>query len=176
MKKIITAGVTLLSIVALAACSSKSTTESSSQASSTVEQTSTSESKAASSGTSSKTEKREIVLLTDEEIDSAKTIGDMKTLYGKLIDNYKKYVTEIGEQIPASERDAYDKQVKPAVEAMESSRKTFNETLSTAGSDDTAIPEEGRTLFVQQLKTGRDTMKTALEGAYKTIEPLISGQ
>lgn len=100
MKKIVTASVALLSVITLAACSGKSTSESSDKASSSVEKTSTSKSSSSSSETSSKTASSdlktpEIVLLTDEEIDNAKTIGDMKALFGKLIDNYKKYITEI---------------------------------------------------------------------------------
>ncbi|MCY7144280.1 hypothetical protein MK512_11065, partial [Streptococcus gordonii] len=94
MKKIVTASVALLSLITLAACSGKSTSESSEKASSSVEKTSTSKSSSSSSETSSKTASSdlktpEIVLLTDEEIDNAKTIGDMKALFGKLIDNYK---------------------------------------------------------------------------------------
>lgn len=100
MKKLLTAGVALLSVATLAACSGKTASESSSKdakaSSSKVEKSSTSESKSSSSSKSSKSATSsvkipEIVLLTDEEIDNAKTIGDMKTLYSKLVDNYKKY-------------------------------------------------------------------------------------
>ncbi len=103
--------------------------------------------------------------MTDEEIDKAKTIGDMKTLYGKLIDSYKKYVKEVEDKIPADQKESYKDQVEPALEAMESSRTAFNEGLSSAGSDDTAMPEEARTPFLQQLKTARDSLKQALKGA-----------
>ena len=114
--------------------------------------------------------------MTDEEIDNAKTIGDMKALFGKLIDNYKKYITEIGNKVPEAGKEAYNQQVEPAIESMETSRETFNKTLSAAGSDDTVVPEQSRNLFLQQLKTGRDAMKQAIEGAYKSLAPLISGQ
>ena len=176
MKKIVTASVALLSVITLAACSG-----SSEKASSSVEKTSTSKSSSSSSETSSKTASSdlktpEIVLLTDEEIDNAKTIGDMKALFGKLIDNYKKYITEIGNKVPEAGKEAYNQQVEPAIESMETSRETFNKTLSAAGSDDTVVPEQSRNLFLQQLKTGRDAMKQAIEGAYKSLAPLISGQ
>ena len=59
---------------------------------------------------------------------------------------------------------------------METVRESFNESLSSIGSDDTVVPEQTRTLFVQQLKTGRDTMKKALESAYKAVAPYTSGQ
>ena len=181
MKKIVTASVALLSVITLAACSGKSTSESSEKASSSVEKTSTSKNKSSSSETSSKTASSdlktpEIVLLTDEEIDNAKTIGDMKALFGKLIDNYKKYITEIGNKVPEAGKEAYNQQVEPAIESMETSRETFNDTLSSAGSDDTEVPEQNRALFAQQLKTGRDAMKKAIEGAYKALGQLKSGQ
>lgn len=180
MKKIITASMALLSVLALAACSGKPTSESPNKASSSVEKTSSSETKSSNSETSSKSaksnEKRDIVLLTDEEIENARTIGDMKTLYGKLIDNYKNYITEIGEKMPEAGKEAYNKQVEPAVRSMETSRETFNDTLSSVGSDDTVVPEQGRTMFVEQLKNARDIMKTAIEGAYKALESFASGQ
>ena len=180
MKKLLTAGVALLSVATLAACSGKTASESSNKeakaSSSKVEKSSTSESKSSSSSKSSKTsvEIPEIVLLTDEEIDNAKTIGDMKTLYSKLVDNYKKYAQELGDQIPESVRSNYTQQVEPALKTLDESKTQFDTALSTGGSDDTVVPEQGRTVFAQQLKSGRDTMKQALESAYKMISPYIS--
>ena len=183
MKKLLTAGVALLSVATLAACSGKTASESSNKeakaSSSKVEKSSTSESKSSSSSKSSKSATSsvkipEIVLLTDDEIDNAKTIGDMKTIYGKMIDNYTKYVKEIGDKIPASGKDAYNKQVDPAIQSMETARKTFNDTLSAAGSDDTVVPEQARSQFAQQLKNARDIAQKALEGAYQSIAPLLS--
>lgn len=170
MKKLLTAGLVLLSVATLAACGNKSS-DSASKVSSTTEQTS-----ASSKTDNSKTNASEVTLLTDEEIDNAKTFGDMKTLFGKLIDNYKKYITEIGNKVPEAGKEAYNQQVEPAIESMETSRETFNNTLSAAGPDDTVVPEQSRNLFLQQLKTGRDAMKQAIEGAYKSLAPLISGQ
>ena len=180
MKKLLTAGVALLSVATLAACSGKTASESSSKdskaSSSKVEKSSTSESKSSSSSKSatSSVDIPEIVLLTDDEIDNAKTIGDMKTLYSKLVDNYKKYAQDIGDQIPESLRSKYTQQVEPALKTLDESKTQFDTALSTGGSDDTVVPEQGRTVFVQQLKSGRDTMKQALESAYKMISPYIS--
>ena len=180
MKKILTAGVALLSVATLAACSGKTASNSSSKdakaSSSKVEKSSTSTSKSKSSSKSSKTsvDIPEIVLLTDEEIDNAKTLGDMKTIYGKMIDNYTKYVNEIGDKMPESGKDAYNQQVAPGIQSMETARKTFNDTLSAAGSDDTVVPEQARSQFAQQLKNARDIAQKALEGAYQSIAPLLS--
>ena len=98
MKKLLTAGLVLLSVATLVACGNKSS-DSASKASSSTEQTS-----ASSKTDNSKTNTSEVTLLTDEEIDKAKTIGDMKTLFGKLIDNYKKYVEEIGDKVPEAQK------------------------------------------------------------------------
>ena len=163
MKKLLTAGLVLLSVATLAACGNKSS-DSASKVSSTTEQTS-----ASSKTDNSKTNASEVTLLTDEEIDNAKTIGDMKTLFGKLIDNYKKYVEEIGDKVPEAQKDAYKQQVEPALNSLETSRKAFNDGLSSAGSDDTEMPEEARTVFLQQLKTARDAMKQAIESASKIV-------
>lgn len=177
MKKLLTAGVALLSVATLAACSGKTASESSSKdakaSSSKVEKSSTSKSKSSSSSKTS-VEIPEVVLLTDEEIDNAKTLGDMKTIYGKMIDNYTKYVKEIGDKMPESGKDAYNQQVAPGIQSMETARKTFNDTLSAAGSDDTVVPEQARSQFAQQLKNARDIAQKALEGAYQSIAPLLS--
>lgn len=176
MKKILTSSLLLLSVVTLAACSGNNSSNSATKES-TAKETSSSKNETSKSETSkSETSNNEaskkdssktsdFTLLTDEEIDKAKTIGDMKTLYGKLIDSYKKYVKGVEDKIPADQKESYKDQVEPALEAMESSRTAFNEGLSSAGSDDTAMPEEARTPFLQQLKTARDSLKQALKGA-----------
>ena len=180
MKKLLTAGVALLSVATLAACSGKTASESSNKeakaSSSKVEKSSTSESKSSSSSKTSKSsvDVSGIVLVTDEEIDNAKTIGDMKSLYSKLVDNYKEYAQELGEQIPKSHRSDYTNQVEPALKAMDESKTKFNAAISAGGSDDTVVPEQGRTIFVQQLKSSRDAMKQALETAYQAISPYLS--
>ena len=171
MKKILTSSLLLLSVVTLAACSgnnsSKSTAKETSSSKNETSKSETSKSETSNNEASKKDSSKtsDFTLLTDEEIDKAKTIGDMKTLYGKLIDSYKKYVKEVEDKIPADQKESYKDQVEPALEAMESSRTAFNEGLSSAGSDDTAMPEEARTPFLQQLKTARDSLKQALKGA-----------
>ena len=180
MKKLLTAGVALLSVATLAACSGKTASESSSKdakaSSSKVEKSSTSKSKSSSSSKTSKSsvDVSEIVLLTDEEIDNAKTIGDMKSLYSKLVDNYKKNAQDIGQQIPEAYRATYTKQVEPALKTLDESKTQFDKGISTGGPDDTVVPEQGRTIFVQQLKSSRDAMKQALETAYQAISPYLS--
>ena len=138
MKKIITASMALLSVVVLAACAGKTTSDSATKNSSSIEKTS---SETSATTSSSKTENNEVVLITDEEIENAKTVGEVKNVFGKLVDNYKKYAVEIGEKIPDSGKEAYNAQVEPAIKSMETVRESFNESLSSIGSDDTVVPE-----------------------------------
>ena len=172
MKKLLTAGVALLSVATLAACSGKTASESSSKDA----KASTSKVEKSSKSATSSTNIPEIVLLTDEEIDSAKTIGDMKNLYSKLVESYKKYAKDIGQQIPEAQRDAYTQQVDPAIKALDESKTQFDTMLSSVGPDSTTVPEQGRTTFLQQVKTSRDAMKQALESAYKMVAPYTSAQ
>ena len=163
MKKLLATSLLLLSVATLAACSGNKSSETAGKETTVAETTTASKTESSNASTS------DFTLLTDEEIDNAKSIGDMKTLYGKLIDSYKKYVEEIGNKLPADQKETYTEQVEPALKAMEDSRKAFNDGLSAAGSDDTAMPEQARTIFLQQLKTARDVMKKALESANQAI-------
>ena len=112
MKKLLATSLVLLSVATLAACSGNKSSETASKET-TVAETTTAASKTETSNTSTS----DFTLLTDEEIDNAKSIGDMKTLYGKLIDSYKKYVEEIGNKLPADQKETYTEQVEPALEA-----------------------------------------------------------
>ncbi len=137
----------LLSVATLAACSGKTASESSSKnakaSPSRVEKSSTSESKSSSSSKSSKSATSSVdvpeIALTTEEIDT-KTLGDKETIYGKMIDNYTKYVSEIASKIPKH-------LVKMPIQASRSCDPIYGDrksltTLSAAGSDDTRVPEQ----------------------------------
>ena len=78
--------------------------------------------------------------------------------------------------MPASQRDSYNQQVEPAMKAMDESKTQFDTMLSSVGPDSTTVPEQGRTTFLQQVKTSRDAMKQALESAYKMVAPYTSAQ
>ena len=160
MKKLLTVGLVLLLVATLAACGNKSS-DSASKASSSTEQTS-----ASSKTDNSKTNTSEVTLLTDEEIDNAKTVGDVKTLFDKLIDNYKKYIEENGAKVPEA---VYKQQVEPVLKSLETSRKVANDGLSSVGSDDTEMPEELRTAYLQYMKPARDAVKQAIESASKIV-------
>lgn len=202
MKKLVASGITLLSVLTLVACSGNQTAKpeaSSEKSSSKVEKKSSSSKKTSSSkkksfsskkfeltddtsssssqsssGSGSQATAPEVVLVTDQEIENAKTIGDIKALYAKLADTYKKYANELGEKLPKSEQDDYFKTLEPGIKKMDEELASVNETLAQFGDDTTLFPEEHRAAFIEAFKATRDTMTNALVTAYKFVGGLTS--
>lgn len=202
MKKLVASGITLLSVLTLVACSGNQTTKpeaSSEKSSSKVEKKSSSSKKTSSSKKKSFSSKKfeltddtsssssqsssgsgaqatapEVVLVTDQEIENAKTIGDIKGLYAKLAENYKKHANELGEKLPKSEQESYFKTLEPGIKKMDEELASVNETLTQFGDDTTLFPEEHRAAFIEAFKATRDTMTNALVTAYKFVGGLTS--
>ena len=202
MKKLVASGITLLSVLTLVACSGNQTAKpeaSSEKSSSKVEKKSSSSKKTSSSKKKSFSSKKfeltddtsssssqsssgsgaqatapEVVLVTDQEIENAKTIGDIKALYAKLAETYKKYANELGEKLPKSEQDDYFKALEPGIKKMDEELASVNETLAQFGDDTTLFPEEHRAAFIEAFKATRDTMTNALVTAYKFVGGLSS--
>ena len=105
-------------------------------------------------------------MVTDEEIANATTIGDLKTVYNKLADNYIKYSGEIREKLPESERADFDKEAEAGLRAFEESKQTLSDQLSQYGSDDLEVPAEVRDPFLQNLKEKRDKLVNVLKMSY----------
>ena len=200
MKKLVASGITLLSVLTLVACSGNQTAKpkaSSEKSSSKVEKSSSkksssskkksssskkfeltddtsSSSSQSTSGSGAQATTPEVVLVTDQEIENAKTIGDIKALYAKLAENYKKYANELGEKLPKSEQESYFKALEPGIKKMDEELASVNETLTQFGDDTTLFPEEHRTAFIEAFKATRDTMTNALVTAYKFVGGLSS--
>ena len=200
MKKLVASGITLLSALTLVACSGNQTAKpkaSSEKSSSKVEKSSSkksssskkksssskkfeltddtsSSSSQSTSGSGAQATAPEVVLVTDQEIENAKTIGDIKALYAKLAENYKKYANELGEKLPKSEQDDYFKALEPGIKKMDEELASLNETLAQFGDDTTLFPEEHRAAFIESFKATRDTMTNALVTAYKLVGGLSS--
>ena len=200
MKKLVASGITLLSALTLVACSGNQTAKpkaSSEKSSSKVEKTSSkksssskkksssskkfeltddtsSSSSQSSSGSGAQATAPEVVLVTDQEIENAKTIGEIKGLYAKLAENYKKHANELGEKLPKSEQESYFKTLEPGIKKMDEELASLNETLAQFGDDTTLFPEEHRAAFVESFKATRDTMTNALVTAYKLVGGLTS--
>lgn len=200
MKKLVASSITLLSVLTLVACSGNQTAKpkaSSEKSSSKVEKSSSkksssskkksfsskkfeltddtsSSSSQSTSGSGAQATTPEVVLVTDQEIENAKTIGDIKALYAKLAENYKKYANELGEKLPKSEQESYFKALEPGIKKMDEELASLNETLAQFGDDTTLFPEEHRAAFVESFKATRDTMTNALVTAYKLVGGLTS--
>ena len=173
MKKIISISFIFLVAMTLAACTNnnssvQSKTEESKAASSSVKNSSKESSSSSDSSTSSSVnlETPDFVLATDEEIDNARTIGDLKALYSKVADNYIKYSNEIREKLPASGKVGFDQEAGDSLKALEESKQTFSDQLSQYGSDDMEIPEENRNPYLQRMKETRDKMTNILKVSY----------
>ena len=200
MKKLVASGITLLSVLTLVACSGNQTAKpkaSSEKSSSKVEKSSSkksssskkksssskkfeltddtsSSSSQSSSGSGAQATAPEVVLVTDQEIENAKTIGEIKALYAKLAENYKKHANELGEKLPKSEQESYFKALEPGIKKMDEELASVNETLAQFGDDTTLFPEEHRAAFIEAFKATRDTMTNALVTAYKLVGGLSS--
>ena len=202
MKKLVASGITLLSVLTLVACSGNQTAKpeaSSEKSSSKVEKKSSSSKKTSSSKKKSFSSKKfeltddtsssssqsssgsgaqatapEVVLVTDQEIENAKTIGDIKGLYAKRAENYKQHANELGEKLPKSEQESYFKTLEPGIKKMDEELASVNETLTQFGDDTTLFPEEHRAAFIEAFKATRDTMTNALVTAYKFVGGLTS--
>ena len=200
MKKLVASGITLLSVLTLVACSGNQTAKpkaSSEKSSSKVEKSSSkksssskkksssskkfeltddtsSSSSQSTSGSGAQATTPEVVLVTDQEIENAKTIGDIKALYAKLAENYKKYANELGEKLPKSEQESYFKALEPGIKKMDEELASLNETLAQFGDDTTLFPDEHRAAFIENFKATRDTMTNALVTAYKFVGGLTS--
>ena len=200
MKKLVASGITLLSVLTLVACSGNQTAKpkaSSEKSSSKVEKSSSkksssskkksssskkfeltddtsSSSSQSSSGSGAQATAPEVVLVTDQEIENAKTIGEIKALYAKLAENYKKHANELGEKLPKSEQESYFKALEPGIKKMDEELASLNETLAQFGDDTTLFPEEHRAAFIESFKATRDTMTHALVTAHKLVGGLTS--
>ena len=200
MKKLVASGITLLSVLTLVACSGNQTAKpkaSSEKSSSKVEKSSSkksssskkksssskkfeltddtsSSSSQSTSGSGAQATAPEVVLVTDQEIENAKTLGEIKALYAKLAENYKKHANELGEKLPKSEQESYFKALEPGIKKMDEELASVNETLAQFGDDTTLFPEEHRAAFIEAFKATRDTMTNALVTAYKFVGGLSS--
>ena len=126
----------LLTLVTLAACSNKQETKketSNSQTTSKVTSKSSGTSKSKNTVTDSE-EGSASSVVTDDDISKAKTVGDFKKLFAKLMD----------QTVSLTEKESYDATVSALKQEMENQKEVFNEALENIGSDSTVVPKEDR--------------------------------
>ena len=170
MKKMILSTAALLTIVSLAACSNKQDTKKeTSNSQSTTKVTSKSAKTSKSKDTSSDSEEGSTSsVVTDEDISKAKTVGDVKKLYAKIIDQTVSLTKEAGSSVTGSAKEGYDTTLSALKEQMEGQKEIFNEALESIGSDSTVVPKDERETLIESLKEAREQ----LESSRKEMEDL----
>ena len=162
MKKMILSTAALLTIVALAACSNKQDTKketSNSQSTTKVTSKSANTSKSKDSSTDSE-DTSSSSLLTDAEINKAKTVGDFKKLFAKLMDQSVSITEEAGTSVTGSAKEQYDAMISTLKQGLENQKDIFNEGLESIGSDSTVVPKEDREALIEILKDAREELES----------------
>ena len=160
MKKMILSTAALLTIVSLAACSNKQETKKeTSNSQSTTKVTSKSAKTSKSKDTSTDSEDTSS-LLTDAEINKAKTVGDFKKLFAKLMDQSVSITEEAGASVTGSAKEQYDATISALKQGLENQKDIFNEGLESIGSDSTVVPKEDREALIESLKDAREELES----------------
>lgn len=162
MKKMILSTAALLTIVSLAACSNKQdTNKETSNSQSTTKVTSKSANTSKSKDTSTDSEETSSSsLLTDAEISKAKTVGDFKKLFAKLMDQSVSITEEAGKSVTGSAKEQYDATISALKQELENQKDIFNEGLESIGSDSTVVPKEKREALIESLKDAREELES----------------
>ena len=149
----------LLTIVSLAACSNKQDTKKeTSNSQSTTKVTSKSANTSKSKDTSTDSEDTSSSsLLTDAEISKAKTVGDFKKLFAKLMDQSVSITEEAGTSVTGSAKEQYDAMISTLKQGLENQKDIFNEGLESIGSDSTVVPKEA---LIEILKDAREELES----------------
>lgn len=162
MKKMILSTAALLTIFSLAACSNKQDTKketSNSQSTTKVTSKSANTSKSKDNSTDSE-ETSSSSLLTDAEISKAKTVGDFKKLFAKLMDQSVSITEEAGTSVTGSAKEQYDAMISTLKQGLENQKDIFNEGLESIGSDSTVVPKEDREALIEILKDAREELES----------------
>ncbi|MEZ7558525.1 hypothetical protein O3642_02420 [Streptococcus sp. 27098_8_66] len=162
MKKMILSTAALLTIVSLAACSDKQDTKKdTSNGQSTTKVTSKSAITSKSKDTSTDLEDTSTsILLTDDEISKAKTVGDFKKLFAKVMDQSVSHTEEASASVTASAKEQYDATISALKEKLGSQKEIFYEGLDSIGLNGDVVPKEDREALIEILKDARDELES----------------
>ena len=162
MKKMILSTAALLTIVSLAACSNKQyTKKDTSNGQSTTKVTSKSAITSKSKDTSTDLEDTSTsILLTDDEISKAKTVGDFKKLFAKVMDQSVSHTEEASASVTASAKEQYDATISALKEKLGSQKEIFYEGLDSIGLNGDVVPKEDREALIERLKDARDELES----------------
>ena len=162
MKKMILSTAALLTIVSLAACSNKQDTKKdTSNGQSTTKVTSKSAITSKSKDTSTDLEDTSTsILLTDDEISKAKTVGDFKKLFAKVMDQSVSHTEEASASVTASAKEQYDATISALKEKLGSQKEIFYEGLDSIGLNGDVVPKQDREALIERLKDARDELES----------------
>ena len=175
MKKVMLSGLTLLSVLTLAACSTgnketktseskEKTTQTTVEVTETTETTEVQEIKASG-----------VTNLTDAEIEGIQTAGDYKRLFKSLMDTYVKDFDSLIAQLPKVAQNTIAPQRDQMVTTIEQQYKALEDQFAAVGAtDDTPIPAESRDTLISTLKSSRDMLKSTMESVYKQAQDLLN--
>lgn len=174
MKKLTLAGISLLSILALTACSGASKAE---KKETTKEEITTTQ-QVVEKTTEAASDKKEltpstVVYLSDEEIDAIQTIGDYKTAFKSLQDSYVKDFEGLIAQLPTAAKTILEPVRDELLVTFEQQLKDLDAQTASFGDDSTPIPAEGKSMMTTALKQARDSLKQSVEAAYEQAKTLI---
>ena len=161
MKKMILSTAALLTIFSLACSNKQDTKKETSNSQSTTKVTSKSANTSKSKDNSTDSEDTSSSsLLTDAEINKAKTVGDFKKLFAKLMDQSVSITEEAGTSVTGSAKEQYDAMISTLKQGLENQKDIFNEGLESIGSDSTVVPKEDREALIEILKDAREELES----------------
>lgn len=163
--------VALLSVTALAACStSKQDTKASSSTSSSSK---VEESTTTSSSSSVELKESTVTYITDEEIEGIQTIGDVKKAFDSLTESYIADFDEIISQVPEKDQKTLEGYRDQVSSSFDQAKETLEKQLAAVGTDETAIPATSKQQLVDGLKKTRDQLQEAMKTARGQAENLL---
>lgn len=68
-------------------------------------------------------------VVTDDNISKAKTVGDFKKLFAKLMDQTVSITEEAGTSVTGTDKESYDATVSALKQEMENQKEVMNEAL-----------------------------------------------
>ena len=169
MKKRLLTMVALMGVLGLVACSNQEGTSSSEKSvQGTGKSTTSSQGKKVTS--LKEFSESPFVLYTDEELETARTVGDFKALYALMMDRTVAHSEEAGASLTGSAKETYETYLKDLKEKMETSKTRFNESMDTIGSEDTEVPEATRATIVEKFETARKQAEASENGTSLSAE------
>ena len=169
MKKRLLTMVALMGVLGLVACSNQEGTSSSEKSvQGTGKSTTSSQGKKVTS--LKEFSESPFVLYTDEELETARTVGDFKALYALMMDRTVAHSEEAGASLTGSAKETYETYLKDLKEKMETSKARFNESMDTIGSEDTEVPEATRATIVEKFETARKQAEASENGTAPSSE------